>query len=732
MATPEPEHYSFVDLLFERLLFERVLLRNQTTGCCINPGALSMQLDLIGHYYTVIAMTPFQRLCGEAIHNRDFSTFGILSYLNNHQKQQQQPFKIFPNSLAAKFELEIESDWSSKVCDHIFCPWMSHKQIKDFRRDYGNKVSKEQQKEFEFLVDMLDQNGLLRVPNCDVEPEFLNRKSEQVPVDEIPARHVENLKAAHLCTDARVLQEASLLNNIKSITSLEPVLLSSSASGINISDYDVEIVLVTPETTSTSMNSAPSIKSEDETKSTTSATTTAEKTSASKPSQAKAGEDGTEALTMKALATLLTKAGYKSMQQLDRYFDPSSEINVDYLSFIDPRSDLTCQITLDHPLGIHVRDLLQDYTHIDTRVEPLIFVVQQTLDDFGRCRQYLSNYSIALMTIAFLQTKNILPLLQRHVVRTSPSASSSQSTAPVANAKPSGASPSIASTSASSSSRCQPNDERQSGLPEFDEANHPRKGQQEYRPAARKSQIKNQKRKDKKRIHREKNFPAATIQVKTTSGGTRLVDCRYDKALAHTRPYESKATRETVAELLVDFMDYFGFSHGSTECEISIISGSTTSPVSSTVSASGSQSVQNRVSKDVSSCLVVRDPFVTDRNVTWLCSRWRLSHCESMFMRAFMFLEGAGVESDDEFDDDSDEGDDEFGLRDDNDSDGINEDEIMERFFAGYASDYGEEDEEDLRDSETRPIIPVNEMVDRIASMSLLGLFASVSNQPRP
>lgn len=158
-----------------------------------------MQLDLIGHYYTVIAMTPFQRLCGEAIHNRDFSTFGILSYLNNHQKQQQQPFKIFPNSLAAKFELEIESDWSSKVCDHIFCPWMSHKQIKDFRRDYGNKVSKEQQKEVEFLVDMLDQNGLLRVPNCDVEPEFMNRKSEQVPVDEVPARHVENLKAVS-CT----------------------------------------------------------------------------------------------------------------------------------------------------------------------------------------------------------------------------------------------------------------------------------------------------------------------------------------------------------------------------------------------------------------------------------------------------------------------------------------------------------------------------------------------------
>ncbi|KAF9537946.1 hypothetical protein EC957_007424 [Mortierella hygrophila] len=71
---------------------------------------------------------------------------------------------------------------------------------------------------------MLDQNGLLRGPNCDMEPEFLDRKSEQIPVDEIPVRHVDNLKATHICTDTRVLQEASLLNNIKSITSLELVL----------------------------------------------------------------------------------------------------------------------------------------------------------------------------------------------------------------------------------------------------------------------------------------------------------------------------------------------------------------------------------------------------------------------------------------------------------------------------------------------------------------------------
>ncbi|KAF8933699.1 hypothetical protein BGZ47_010758 [Haplosporangium gracile] len=701
MATPDPEHYAFVNLLFERLLFERVHLRNQTKGCCISPGALSMQLDLIGHYYTVVAMTTFQRLCGEAIHNRDFFNYGILSYLSNHQRQQQKPFKIFPNSLAAKFDLEIESDRSSKACDHIFCPWMSNKQIKDFKKDYGNKVSKEYQKEFEFLVDMLDQNGLLGVPNCDTEPEFLSRKSEKVPVAEIPIRHVDNLKATRTCTSARVLQGASLLNNIKSITSLEPVLLSSSANGINISDYDVEIVLITLETTDSSSDSAMSVMVKEKTNNSTSATATTGKKSPSKLTRAKTGEGSTSILTMKELASLLTKAGYKSIQHLNRYFDPSSEINVDYLSFNDPRSGLTCQIILDHPLSIRVRDLLQDYASIDTRAEALIFVVQQTLDDFARCRQYLSNYALALMTIAFLQKKKILPLLQRNMGQSS-SASSTQSI-PFASAKPLRASHSVSRTSTSPSRR-QPNDKRQSLLKSA-QATQQQRHQQESILAASKTQtqIKNQKRKDKKRVHREKTLPAAIVQVKTVA---------------------------TVAELLVGFMDYFGFSHRLTQCEISIISGSTTSPINISDLTSVSQPAQDGISKDAPPCLLVRDPFVTDRNVIWLCSQWRLFHCERMFMRASMFLEGASVE----IDDDDVEDDVEFGLRSDIVSDGVGEDESLEDIYAGhaeYAGDYDEEDKEALSDNETYPIVPVDEVVDLFASTSLLDLLASIPTQAR-
>ncbi|KAF9153575.1 hypothetical protein BG015_003111 [Linnemannia schmuckeri] len=695
MPTPDPEHYAFVDLLFERFLFEWVHLRNHTIGCCISPEALSMQLDLIGHYYTAIAMTTFQRLCGEAIYNRGFFNYGILSYLCNHQRQQQQPFKIFPNSFAAKFDLEIQSDWSSKVCDHIFCPWMSHKQIKVFKRDYRNKVLKEYQREFEFLVDMLDQNGLLRVLNCDTEPEFLSCKNEKVPVTETPIRHVDNPQG--------FLQEAGLLNNIKSITSLEPVLLSSSAKGINNSDYDVEIVLVASETAGNFLDSATPVKSKEETNSNTLATTTAEK-------------------------NCHRNSGYKSIQHIDQYFDPSSEINVDYLSFIDPRSDLTCQITLDHPLDIRIRDLLQDYADIDIRVESLIFVVQQTLDNSGRCRQYLGNYALALMTIAFLRTKKILPLLQRHLVQP-PFASSTQSI-PVASTKSSRAPHSILSTSTFFSRR-QPNDKRQS-LPKSAQATQPRKRQQESFPAASMSQtqIKNQKRKDKRRINREKTLPVETVQVKSVSGRTRMVDCQYDKALAHTRPFDNKTTRETVPELLVDFMDYFEFSHRSTQCEISTISGSTTSSVGISDLTSGSQPAQNGIFKDAPPCLVVRDPFVTDRNVTWLCSQWRLSHCERMFMRAFMFLRGVDVDIDD--DDDEDDGN--FGLGSDNVSGGVGKDELLEEIYAGhagYACDYDKEDEEDLSDNETYPIVAVDEVVDQFASKSLLALLASVSTQAR-
>ncbi|KAG0372627.1 hypothetical protein BGX24_012801 [Mortierella sp. AD032] len=619
MAIPGPEHYAFVDLLFERLLFERILMRNHITGCCISPGALSMQLDLIGHYYIAIATTTFKRLCGEAIRNRDFSIWGILSCLSNHQRR---PFKIFPNSLVAKFDLKLEFNRETNLCDHIFCPWMSHKQAKDFRKEYTSKVSKEHQREFEFLVDMLDMNGLLGTAKCDAEPEFLSRETDKVPVDKILAQHVQNVMKTRTCTEARVLQEASLLHNIKTITSLEPVLLSSSANGVNISDYDVEILLLTSRTTDGPLDTTSSQNlMEKVNSSNSSGTSPSTKTgieSALKKDRADPSDSIT--LTMKDLVVMLTKKGYTSVQHLDRYFDPSSEINVDYIFFIDPRLDLTCLITLDHPLGIRVRDLLQDYANIDARVEPLIFGVQQTLDDFGRCRQYLSNYAVALMVVAFLQTEKVLPLLQRHLMQTAPPSQSS-----------------LAATKFSGRSR---------------------KVHQKTPPVITKSHIRNKKRKDKKRLHREQAFLDATVQIKTVSGGTRLVDCGYDKVLAHTRPFDNRTTRESVAELLVVFMEYFGFCHKSTQCEISVISGCTTHPVAiqeDTVPESKS-SLGTVPEKDpVKPCLVVRDPFVTDRNVTWLCSQWRLSHCESIFMRATMFLEGCGVDSDNDNDDDEDD-----------------------------------------------------------------------------
>lgn len=478
----------------------------------------------------------------------------------------------------------------------------------------------------------------------------------------------------------------------------------------------MEIVLVAPEMTDLSLGSSTPVKDKDATNSSTSTPITTGRKSASKLNRAKSGEGSL--LTMKELATLLTKAGYKSIQHLDRYFDPSSEINVDYLTFIDPRSDLTCQIALDHPLGTRVRDLLQDYSNIDTRVEPLIFVVQQTLDDFGRCRLYLSNYAVALMTIAFLQTKKILPLLQRHLMVQLPSASLSIQSTPAA-AEPSQSSQSTAS--ASSSYRL-PRSQLPSQLGTA-QTDQPKNNQQTPNPpAASKSQIRNQKRKDKKRIHREESLPAATEKVKTVSGGIRMIDCRYDKALAQTRPFDNKNTGETVAELLVDFMDYFAFSHKSTQCEISIISGSTTSLVKIRGSASGSQSIRGAVDKETRPCLMVRDPFVMDRNVTWLCSQWRLAHCERMFMRAIMFLEGVGVESDEDEDEDDDEDDDESDRE---------YDDALEEIYAGYAGDCDDGYDDDLSDNGLHPIVPTDEIVDRLASMSLFAFLASPPNRAR-
>ncbi|KAF9081719.1 Zinc finger, CCHC domain-containing protein [Mortierella sp. AD031] len=684
MPIPDQEHYDFVDLLFERLLFERVNARNHMAGCCISPGALSMQLDLIGHYYTSIALTKFQCLCGKAIQNRDFSNWGILSFLSNHQNLDR--FKLFPNSLAAKFNLEIESDKELKQCEHIFCPWMSHKQSKDFKKDYMSKVPKDYQREFEFLVDMLDQNGLLSNFSCDNEPGDFSWQDEHIRTDEIPARHVDKLLATRPSIEARVQKEAYLLHALKTITALEPILLSSSAKGINISDCDVEVVMVTPESAE-AVDLVSLISGELNNNNDSSTSTKAGKKSPSKSGRA-SGAENSKLMTERMVA-LLKKAGYKSVQQLDRYFDPSCNINVDYVAFVDPKTELTCKVTLDHPLGIHVRNMLQDYANIDSRVEPLVFVIQQTLDDFGRCRQYLSNYAVALMTIAFLQTKKILPLLQSHLIQSS------------------GASQSLG-TASTSTYGTQP--------PDTPKALHgsAQSGQQESSLLITKSQIKSQKRKNKKRLQRERAISAATVQVKIFSGGTRSVDCRYDRALAQTRPFDNRTLKESVAELLADFMDYFGFRHKSVQHEVSVITGTTTLPVAAQDSAYGLESTLGISAKE-KRCLVVRDPFVVDRNVTWLCSQWRLAHCERLFVRVVMYLDGSDQSSDEEDEDDEEEED--ANDEEDEDEDG----ESMEEIYGGYRS--GDDDEDDVfSDGETYPIL-VHDLVDRLAALRMLALL---------
>ncbi|KAF9078967.1 hypothetical protein BGX23_005568, partial [Mortierella sp. AD031] len=66
-------------------------------------------------------------------------------------------------------------------------------------------------------------------------------------------------------------------------------------------------------------------------------------------------------MTMPALMVLLESAGYESIRLQDRYTDTPCDINPEYVCFYDPKTTLTCQITLDHPIGVRVRDLLNAY-----------------------------------------------------------------------------------------------------------------------------------------------------------------------------------------------------------------------------------------------------------------------------------------------------------------------------------------------------------------------------------
>lgn len=110
----------------------------------------------------------------------------------------------------------------------------------------------------------------------------------------------------------------------------------------------------------------------------------------------------------RALIWILKAKGYEIKTVLDR-------IRVPIVTFYDPKTQLTCDICLNEPLGLENSRLLGTYRQIEDRFLP-VFVAFHHLaknqEILGSFKYLLSSYALTLMLIAYLQTCDILPKLQ--------------------------------------------------------------------------------------------------------------------------------------------------------------------------------------------------------------------------------------------------------------------------------------------------------------------------------
>ncbi|KAF9997472.1 hypothetical protein BGZ80_000268 [Entomortierella chlamydospora] len=635
LTSPNPQR-EFVECLFERLLFERILACNHPNGCCIDPAAISNKFDFILEYYS-LGLRKVHDLRSEVVQNLGLhTTTGTVIHLTNMQGR----YKIFPASLEATFEFSSEKE--DEYGHHVQCRAMSNKQIKEFHRDYASKVSKEYRDEIELLVNILNANGLISPRGCGSELDELSEDDEEEDEDD-----------EYQATEDRY------------VTKLEKARgeAASSARGVNISDYDVELLLVKP------AQKPPPTKALDSDLNASLPDTL--RSSALKPGD----KEAASVMTMSELSSILNMAGFKSVQHSYRYTDNSCEMNVPYTSFYDHRSELTCQITLNHPLGVPLRNLIQAYADIDDRLEGLVYAIQQILTEHGRCYKFLSNYAIALMAIAYLQEEEILPKLQHHSVKDTALDCSNQSAL---------------------------QDQQKPGQSKQQKPSHQHS---QYKPVT-PAMSKNQKRANARQNRRIRNMASIvnssvsgsavdTVQVQTPSGATRNIDCRFDKVMAKDRSF-GKQNDSSVGDLMMGFLSYFVLEHEfRSDHEVSVTEGSlghqstpgdgtnatsrglsinvgtgnatnvmsaklpngpengskpeqsaprSESKPSSTPKTAGNASAAataNPKQKNNHLCgLFVRDPFVTDRNTTKLCTGWKFKATRECFDKAFETLNG--------------------------------------------------------------------------------------------
>ncbi|KAK5807822.1 hypothetical protein F5H01DRAFT_324972 [Linnemannia elongata] len=644
MTIPEElqlQEQTLVAYVFERLLFDSIERNNKRSGTIFPPAMLAAKFAYISHYYDELSMKQTHRHRGRAITRLGLNfASGVVAFLTSNRNR----FKILPDHVTEKIEFGDEA--GSELCVFVSCPFVSAADMVDIRRRFITLVPEAYREEMEFLMGLLKRNGLLASEADVIQAgaecmQEIQRKDNHHAVSEV---YIHKLEAGCLPTHVRKHKEEQLVAAVKALTSMDVLVLSSFAKGIHVSDYDLELLLMDPVTATTDSKQGQATSSPTSTTAITDDELVDRVFRMSLDQHPPSGDERVRAI--REMATMIKSAGFESVLLRKRYFDITCKANPHYVCFRDPKTELTCQVTLYNPFDIHTRELLQTYTAIDSRVEPFVFAVQKTLDNHGRSREALSNYAAAMIAIHFLQHKSILPKLLHHQGKR---VDFGFHTGKAINALPRTPKTTLPTRDVSvmvppqSAKTQERNTNRQGrrGNQRRGGSGHGATGGTEVSNVD--ALISAVSALEPLIASASNSNYATEIKSTTTLHPNHLaISFRYDKDLAQKRPYDKSRSKQPVVDLLVDFFEYTASKFKSWERNLPLeedLPEGTFSVVGS-VDHQGKKcsmfmpGTAQTFTLGSFSGLVVQDPFVMDRNITWLCTGWRFMSTSRVFQRA--------------------------------------------------------------------------------------------------
>ncbi|KAF9900223.1 hypothetical protein EC991_007774 [Linnemannia zychae] len=567
LTQPDFENDTFIAYLFERILFESIARLCAFGGTNLYPIELATKFGYISRFYAQMSLKPSAHHRAKAMNLLGLNTTsGVTLYIADHLHR----FKILPDSFTKEIQLDLS--FENNVCMRVFSPALFSKEMVEIRQLFMTRVPKNYGQEIVYLMGVMRRNGLWEAPSQSMK----NYQGVLDPLVHFPCqmsheayveKYLEQFKEDCSHRIARWRLETELIGSLKTLTSWGVEVLSSSAKGINTSDFDLELIMTY--------------------------------------TKGKKLDDAMDELLDK-----LTDAGYQSVHLDGRYSDELCQREDEYIGFCDPRSKLTCQITLADPTdncrgGVDLRNMMLAYSNIDNRVEPFIHSVQMILDKHGRSHKILSNLAVSMIAIHYLQRRSIIPQLLSHQDHR---ANFEFYSGPVDQMLP--------------EDKTVISDERMlaewpKDAPPMAETLRAELSKKRYGRSG-----------NRAAITKKKGIYTLTLQeLWEAITGHRMSLSDYDKELAKIRPFDQSPSPLSLGRLLIDFFMSSAVDFKQWETSITL-------PDDHGWGFKESQSLE------MFTGLVVQDPFVLQLNLASQCTGWRFMSTSKTFQRADETLSG--------------------------------------------------------------------------------------------